>query len=124
MINIYRFIGVLGIAAIVFSCTPQETPAKEQIVEPKKVDMKLFVKAYLYGYPMLTMDYTHKVSTNVVAPNGKGKAPINQWASMTKFPNAGFTQVVRPNVDTYYSLVFTDLSLTPLYLEIPETERY
>jgi len=111
------FICVLGL--VVLSCTKQKNTEK-------KVDktVQLLTQAYLYGYPVMTMDYTHKVSTNVVHPDGKGKAPLNQWGGMTMFPRAGFTAVVRPNVDTYYSLVYADLSKGPLYLYIPATERY
>lgn len=95
-------------------------------VNPKNLsnNVKLVSQAYLYGYPMLTMHYTHIVSTNVKTNNGMGKAPINQWAGMRKFPKAGFTAVVRPNLDTYYSLIYADLSEDALYLHIPATERY
>ena len=86
--------------------------------------VKLVAKAYIFGYPMMTMDYTHKISTNVVSDNGMGKGPINQWGNMHKFPKAGFRQIVRPNLDTYYSVVYADLGKSPLFLHIPATERY
>ena len=86
--------------------------------------VKLVTQAYIYGYPMMTMDYTHKISSNVVSDNGMGKGPINQWGNMRKFPKAGFKEVVRPNLDTYYSLVYADLGKNPLYLHIPATDRY
>lgn len=86
--------------------------------------VKLATQAYLFSYPLLTMYYTHEVSTNVPQNNGVGKAPLNQWAGMHQFPKAGFTDVVRPNVDTYYSVVFADLDEGPLYLSIPATSRY
>ena len=34
---------------------------------------------------------------------------------MHKFPKAGFTEVVRPNLDTYYSVIYADLGKSPLY---------
>ena len=43
---------------------------------------------------------------------------------MHKFPKAGFTEVVRPNLDTYYSVIYADLGKSPLYLHIPATKRY
>lgn len=84
----------------------------------------LVTKAYIYSYPAMTMDYTHKISANVEADNGWGKAPLNQWGNMHQFPKAGFTAVVRPNLDTFYSVIYADLSKGPLYIEIPATERY
>ncbi len=108
------------------SCeSSKEMEKNEQAnTQTTKPAFETLVEAYLYGYPMLTMGYTHKVSTNVEEPNGLGKAPLNQWANMTKFPKYGFTAVVRPNLDTYYSLVYADVSKEPLYIEIPATERY
>ena len=88
------------------------------------IKVALVTQAYIYGYPMMTMDYTHKISSNVATDNGMGKGPLNQWGNMHKFPKAGFTEVVRPNLDTYYSVIYADLGKTPLYLHIPATERY
>ncbi len=85
---------------------------------------KLATQAYIFGYPMMTMNYTHKIASNVESDNGMGQAPINQWGNMHKFPKAGFTKVVRPNLDTYYSVIYADLAKGPLYLHIPATERY
>ncbi len=86
--------------------------------------VKLATQAYIYAYPMMTMHFTHKISANVEQDNGVGKAPINQWGNMRAFPKAGFTDVVRPNLDTYYSVIYADLADGPLYLYIPPTERY
>jgi DNA sulfur modification protein DndE len=86
--------------------------------------VELVTQAYLFSYPAMTMNYTHKISANVEANNGWGKAPINQWGNMHQFPKAGFTDVVRPNLDTFYSVIYADLSDGPLYIEIPATERY
>lgn len=110
---------ILFVGLSIYSCKDQKSLEKKD-----DAAVKLLTQAYLYGYPVMTMDYTHKVSTNVVKPDGRGKAPLNQWAGMTTFPKAGFTAVVRPNLDTYYSLVYADLSDGPLYLYIPETDRY
>ncbi|MDC1106558.1 DUF1214 domain-containing protein [Prolixibacteraceae bacterium] len=94
-----------------------ETLSSEQVV-------KRLVGAYLYGYPLLSMEYTKITSTNIDTPNKKGKAPINQFGILQAFPKAGFKEVVRPNVDTYYCLIWTDLKKEPLYITIPKTDRY
>ena len=97
---------------------------RNKITKDDSIKVALVTQAYIYGYPMMTMDYTHKISSNVVSDNGMGKGPINQWGNMHEFPKAGFTEVVRPNLDTYYSVIYADLGKGPLYLHIPATERY
>ncbi len=82
-------------------------------------------RAYVYGYPLILMDLTRKVATNVEAPGIKqSSAPINQFGHYREFPDHNLTDVVKPNVDTYYSTVFFDLSNEAFVLSVPETERY
>jgi len=82
-------------------------------------------KAYVYGYPLILMDLTRKVSTNVEAPGIKqSSAPINQFGHYREFPDHTLTDVVKPNVDTYYSTVFFDLGEDAFVLSVPATERY
>jgi DNA sulfur modification protein DndE len=115
-------------AMILFSCKKEtSSPNKDTSNSMSAADstkVALVTQAYIYGYPMMTMDYTHKISSNVTSDNGMGKGPMNQWGNMHKFPKAGFTEVVRPNLDTYYSVIYADLGESPLYLHIPATERY
>lgn len=86
------------------------------------------VKAYIYAYPLVLMDVTKQSSTAVSAPiekSGRIQAPINQFANMASFPNAQFTDVVRPNADTLYSSAWLDLSKEPIILSVPDThDRY
>jgi hypothetical protein len=80
--------------------------------------------AWLYGYPLLSIDITAQQSTNVAAPQGF-LAPFNQLASLREFPDATFTSVVAPNVDTLYTSAFFDLSAGPLVFQWPDMgERY
>jgi hypothetical protein len=82
------------------------------------------VDAWLYGYPLLSVDVTARQSTNVAAPRGF-QAPINQIASLRAFPDASFTSVVAPNVDTLYSSAFLDLAAGPLVFQWPDMgDRY
>ncbi|WP_146104774.1 DUF1254 domain-containing protein [Tenacibaculum sp. SG-28] len=115
-------------ALFLFSCASDknkaDTNASASLTPEDSTKIALVTQAYIFGYPMMTMEYTHLISSNVKSDNGMGKGPINQWGNMHKFPKAGFTDVVRPNLDTYYSVIYADLSKTPLYLHIPATERY
>ncbi|NLR94408.1 DUF1254 domain-containing protein [Flammeovirga agarivorans] len=87
--------------------------------------VKLLTEAYLYGYPVLTMAETFRSVTNTELPDPiKGKSPVNQAATLYPFPKAGFTAVVRPNLDTYYNMVYANLENGPLYIHLPATKRY
>ena len=59
-------------------------------------------QAYLYFYPLVTMDLTRKQLTNVVKPEGL-YAPMNAFANILEYPTADMKVVVRPNFDTLYS---------------------
>lgn len=96
---------------------------KPKQLSPKK-QLEIAAKAYQYGYPLVLMEYTKNVRTNTELPNDKGLAPINQFGSISSFPTAGMTDVVRPNVDTYYSMVWFDLTDGPIWVKIPATEHY
>lgn len=83
------------------------------------------VKAYVYSYSLASMEVTRRQSTNVPAPNGRGQAPTNQFANMAFLPDASFTAVVRPNVDTLYSSMLFDVSREPLVISVPDMgDRY
>jgi hypothetical protein len=77
-------------------------------------------QAYVYAYPMVLMEITRRVSTNVPAPQGSF-APMNQFAHLRAFPDHTFREVVRPNADTLYSIAWLDLSGEPMVLSVPDT---
>lgn len=91
--------------------------------------LEIAVDAYIYAFPMVLMDVSKEVMTNVEAanasPSGGGGAPVNQFVHMSAFPNASFTDVVRPNADTLYSMMWFDVSQEPLVVKVPDSEgRY
>src|SRR6266404_4087436 len=51
--------------------------------------------AYIYFYPLVTMDVTRKQLTNVEPGKGLG-APMNALFNVPTFPTADMRQVVRP----------------------------
>ncbi len=81
-------------------------------------------KAYVYGYAPLLMKYTELKQTNVEEPNNLGMAPVNQISHFRTFPDASFRDVVKPNVDTYYSIAWFELEKEPIVMVVPATERY
>ncbi len=73
--------------------------------------------SYVYGYPLVMMDLTRNNFANSIAPP-------NQLVHIPVFPEAGFRDIVRPNVDTLYSIAWLDLAGAGLLFEVPATERY
>ncbi|KRR09120.1 hypothetical protein CQ12_31380 [Bradyrhizobium jicamae] len=82
--------------------------------------------AYVYAYPIVTMDVSMRQATNV--PDAKSvalRAPINQFAHARTYPRAEDRDVVRYNFDTLYSPVWLDLAREPIILSVPDTDgRY
>jgi hypothetical protein len=96
-------------------------------ITPSHADDRLnemAVDAYVYAYPMVLMEITRQVATNVEAPEGK-YAPMNRWAHLREFPDHTFKEVVRPNADTLYSILYFDVSGEPLVLSVGDSKgRY
>ncbi|GAO43066.1 DUF1254 domain-containing protein [Flavihumibacter petaseus] len=89
--------------------------------------VELLKKAYLFGFPLVVMDASRQVMTNVTAPVTAGRllAPVNQFANAQTFPDDKFRDVVRPNCDTYYSMGWLDLGSDAIVVELPATnDRY
>jgi hypothetical protein len=82
---------------------------------------ELATSAYVYAYPRIMMEITRQVSTNFADASQFGKAPMNQFGSVPAFPDATFTDVVRPNADTLYSIVWFDVSQEPLLISVPDS---
>ncbi len=78
------------------------------------------VEAYIYAYPLVLMEITRRVSTNVEAAKGI-HAPMNQFAHIRAYPDHNFREVVRPNADTLYSILWYDVLKEPQVLSIAGT---
>ncbi|WP_095196892.1 DUF1254 domain-containing protein [Pseudomonas sp. Irchel 3A7] len=79
------------------------------------------VEAYVYFYPLLTMDITRKQFTNIEPGKEFGKGPMNMFVSVPQYPPADFKGVVRANFDTLYSIAWLDLTKEPLVIAAPDT---
>src|SRR5690349_5165287 len=76
-------------------------------------------EAYIYGYPLVTMEMTRRVMTNTARPVGT-HAPMGQFRSLARYPDASFHEVTAPNADTLYSVAWLDVSKEPYILSIPD----
>jgi hypothetical protein len=79
------------------------------------------VDAYVYLYPLVTMDLTRKQLTNMAPGKGVFGGPMNMFVNVEAFPPADFKAVVRPNFDTLYSSAFLDLTKEPVVVSVPDT---
>jgi hypothetical protein len=87
-------------------------------------DFALATDAYIFGYPLVTMEMTRRVVTNVAAPVGT-RAPMGQIIKLRKYPDATFRDVTAPNADTLYTTAFFDVGKEPWVLSIPDMKgRY
>ncbi|MBL8895440.1 MAG: DUF1254 domain-containing protein [Rhizobiales bacterium] len=81
--------------------------------------------AYIYFYPLITMDITRKQLTNMEPSPGGIGGPMNRFANIGAFPTADMRVVVRPNFDTLYSSGWVDLTKEPVIVSAPDTDgRY
>jgi hypothetical protein len=74
----------------------------------------LAISAYIYLYPLVTMDVTRLQATNVEPGRNPGRGPMNTFSHIREFPAADFRIVVRPNFDTLYSSAWLDLTGGPV----------
>ncbi len=79
------------------------------------------VEAYVYFYPLISMDVSRRFFTNVEAGKEFGKAPMNTVANIPAYPPGDFKGVVRSNFDTLYSVVWLDLTKEPMVVSVPDT---
>jgi hypothetical protein len=80
--------------------------------------------AYIYGYPLVTMEMTRRVMTNVAAPESN-RGPMGQFVKARTYPDASFRDVTAPNADTLYTLAWIDVGNEPWVLSIPDMkDRY
>jgi hypothetical protein len=77
--------------------------------------------AYVYFYPLVTMDITRKQLTNQEAGPATLGGPANRFANIPAFPTADMRAVVRPNFDTLYSSGWLDMTKEPMVVSAPDT---
>lgn len=86
--------------------------------------LAIAVEGYIYAYPLVTMEMTRRVMTNVASPEGT-HAPMGQFMRARTYPDASFRDVTAPNADTLYTISWIDVSKEPWILSIPDMKgRY
>jgi hypothetical protein len=80
------------------------------------------VDAYLYFYPLITMDITRQQSVNIEPGKEFGKGPMNMFVNIPAYPPADMKVVVRVNFDTLYSIAWLDLTKEAQIVSAPDTD--
>ncbi|MET4372561.1 hypothetical protein ABIA99_005270 [Bradyrhizobium sp. LB12.1] len=87
-------------------------------------DFLLATDAYIFGYPLVTMEMTRRVFTNVPKVEAT-RGPMGQIVKVRSYPNASYRDVTAPNADTLYTTGFFDVGKEPWVLSIPDMKgRY
>ncbi len=87
-------------------------------------DFWIASEAYVFGYPLVTMEMTRRVMTNVAATAGT-RGPMGHIVKLREYPTAAFRDVTAPNADTLYTTAWMDLSREPMVLSLPDMKgRY
>ncbi len=107
---------IFVLAAMLLACGGKTDKEKEAL--------ETGIEAYVYGYPLVTMEMTRRVMTNVAKPEGT-RAPMGQFVRMRQYPTAAYRDVTAPNADTLYTTTWLDVSKEPWVLSIPDMKgRY
>ena len=109
---------ILGL--LVGPSLPQIAQAQSAVTEQEAQAIAL--DAYIYFYPLMSMDLSRKQFTN---GTNDFKGPMNTFVNVPAYPPADFKGVVRSNFDTLYSVSWLDMTKEPVVISAPDTDgRY
>jgi hypothetical protein len=115
-----RRIVAAGLAVLAMLAALQTSAAEENVFEA----IPAGIEAYIYGYPLVTMEMTRRVMTNIEKPEGS-HAPMGQFVRMREYPTAAYRDVTAPNADTLYTTAWIDVAKEPWVLSLPDAhDRY
>jgi hypothetical protein len=119
---------VIGLSLGLLLCSALSQAAPAQAAQPTITEAEahaIAVDAYVYFYPLLSMDISRKTFTNIEPGKEFGKGPMNVFTNVPEYPPADFKGVVRPNFDTLYSSAWLDMTKEPVVISAPDTDgRY
>jgi len=113
------------IAAVLAASTLLGVPiAAAQHISQNDAD-RIAVEAYLYFYPLVTMDLTRRQLSSIKPGPDTFGGTENWFRNFRAYPSADARSIVRTNFDTLYSSTFLDLTEEPMVVSVPDTDgRY
>ncbi len=125
------------LALVLLAPAPRAAGATESFFPPPAgsvaagaAEAALAVEAYVYAYPLVLMELTRRVETNVgdgapakpaVTVTGGARAPMNAFAHQRAlFDATTITAGQRPNADVLTSSLWFDVGPEPLVVTIPD----
>ena len=87
--KILRMLGACLVLGLIFTPAMRTRAAKDPDPVLVKQALDIGTDAYIYGYPLVTMEMTRQVMTNVEKPDGT-RAPMGQFVRMREYPTAGY----------------------------------
>src|SRR4051812_46542291 len=112
-------LGGLGLAAALIPSPGRAWDGPLMDVVEGSEDFVIASDAYIFGYPLVTMEMTRRVITNVVEPEGT-RGPMGHIIKLREYPNASFRDITAPNADTLYTTAFFDVGKEPYVLSTPD----
>ena len=111
------------VVTLLIACQTNAGPKVAQKLVPTEA-RQVAVDAYVYGYPLVTMEMTRRVMTNQDKPEGT-RGPMGQLVRLRSYPTAAFRDVTAPNADTLYTMAWLDVGTEPWVLNLPDANgRY
>ena len=111
------------LAAVLFGLmilVSPSAPSAAQSISAEEAQA-IATEAYVYFYPLVTMDLTRKQLINSDPKTAGMGGPPNTFDNVQAYPAADAKAVVRPNFDTLYSSAWLDLTREPMVVSVPDT---
>ncbi len=118
-----RTLASVLVAALIFTGCKTAPDKADAALTPDEAK-KIAVDSYIYGYPLVTMEYTRRVMTNVRETEAT-RGPMGHLIRVRAYPTAAYKDVTAPNADTLYTTTWIDVKKEPYVLSLPDAhDRY
>ncbi len=109
-----------AVLPVLILAVPTSVPSAAQSISADEAQA-IAAEAYVYFYPLVTMDLTRKQLINSDPKTAGIGGPPNTFDNIQAYPAADARAVVRPNFDTLYSSAWLDLTREPMVVSVPDT---
>ncbi len=80
---------------------------------------EIAMEGFLFAFPLVFMELTRRACTAVPAPQGDGRAPMNEVGLPSRLPDGSSRLCVRPQADALLASAWLDLAEGPVVVEPP-----